>query len=163
MAAGAGGTSPFVYVAGLVVVVSSLAFTRPQLLPLRPQDESPLAVLDFELNYPDMRGMTAWAERPPADADSPLIAEYLAGQPLQRAAIVSGAGQIVEQSARALGARARVARQTPVHLRFYTYFFPGWRGTVDGRPVEIRPEGPNGLIGLDVPAGEHERAGEYWG
>jgi hypothetical protein len=27
---------------------------------------------------------------------------------------------------------------------------------VDGLPVEIQPDPPNGLIGLDLPAGEHQ-------
>ncbi len=151
-----GRTTPFVYVATFVLILSSLPFTHPQIVPLRPQDESPLAVLDFEMAYPDMRGLTVWSERQPADADSPLIAQYLAGQPLLRAAIVSGAGEIVEQSARALSAEARIRADGPVHMRFYTYYFPGWTGTVDGQPVELRPEGPNGLIGLEAPAGEHE-------
>ena len=105
-----GATTPFVYVAGLVLIVSSLPFTRPELVPLRPQDESPLAVLDFEMAFPDMRGVTAWAERQPANADSPLIEQYLAGQPLQRAAIVAGSGQILEQSSRALSAAGPDAR-----------------------------------------------------
>ena len=94
-AASAGRTTPFVYVAGLVLIVSSLPFTRPELVPLRPQDENPLAILDFEMAFPDMRGVTAWAERQPTNADSPLIEQYLAGQPLQRAAIVGGSGQIL--------------------------------------------------------------------
>ncbi len=148
--------NPFAYVIGLVLIVSSLPFAQPQIVPLRAQDESPLAVLDFEMAFPDMRGMTAWAERPPADADSPLIAQYLAGQPLQKAAIAAGSGEIVGQSSGALAARALVRAEGPVTLRFYTYYFPGWRATVDGRPVAIRADGPNGLIGVDVPAGQHE-------
>jgi hypothetical protein len=147
--------SPFVYVLGLAIVVTSLAYTRPQLVPLRPQDESPLAVLDFEMAFPDMRGLTRWAERPPTDQDSPLIAEYLAGQALQKAAIVGGAGRIAGQQSGALYAEAKVEADGPVQLRFYNYFFPGWRGTVDGQPAAIRPEGPNGLITLDVPQGTH--------
>lgn len=149
-------TSPFVYVVALALILSSLPFTHPQIVPLRTRDESPLAVLDFEMTYPDMRGLTSWAERPPADADSPLIAEYLEGQPLRKAAIVSGAGQILGQTSHALSAEARVQADAPLHLRFYTYYFPGWRATVDGQPATIAPEGPNGLIGLDVPAGEHD-------
>ncbi|MGE5603148.1 MAG: 6-pyruvoyl-tetrahydropterin synthase-related protein [Nitrososphaerales archaeon] len=148
--------NPFVYVVALVLIVSSLPFARPQIVSLRPQDETPLAVLDFEMNFPDMRAVTVWSQRLPTNADSPLIAQYLAGQPLQRAAIVAGAGEILEQSARALAAQARVRADGPVALRFYTYYFPGWRATVDGRPVEIRADGPNGLIGLDVPTGVHD-------
>ena len=147
---------PYVYLIGLALIAASLPFTRPELVPLRPIDESPLAVLDFEFAFPDMRGLTRFAERQPRDADSPLIAQYLAGEPLQKAAIIAGAGEILDQSATALSARARVLASTAVTMRFYTYYFAGWRATVDGVPVEIRPEGPNGLIALDVPSGEHE-------
>ena len=38
---------------------------------------------------------------------------------------------------------------------FNWYFFPGWQATLDGRPVDLRPVGEHGLIGVDVPAGEH--------
>jgi hypothetical protein len=118
-------------------------------------DESPAAVIDFEMNYPDMRGMTRWSERLPANEDSPLIAQYLAGESLQRATIAEGQGEILEQSAAAASARARVRADSDVALRFYTYYFPGWRATVDGRSAEITPAQPNGLITLQLPPGEH--------
>lgn len=150
-----GRPSPYAIVLALAIVLASFAYTRPQLVPVLPQDEQPLAAMRFELEYPDMRGMTAWSERVPTDADSPLIAQYLAGEPLRRAAIVAGSGSIVEQSATALSAQARVRAQDPVHLRFYTYYFPGWQATVDGQPAEIEIDAPNGLIGLTLPPGEH--------
>jgi hypothetical protein len=146
----------YTYLFALAILVGSLAFARPEMMPVLPRDESPLAVLDFETKYPDMRGMTRWSERPPADNDSPLLAQYEAGQPLQRAAIVAGTGEIVEQHATALSASARVRADSAVTLRVYTYFFPGWRATVDGQVTEIAPEPPNGLITLTVPAGEHQ-------
>lgn len=148
--------SPYAYVAALALIVASFAYTRPELVAVRPQDESPLAVIEFEMAYPDMRGITYWAERQPANEDSPLLAEYLAGQPLVKAAIVTGSGVIIDQSHTANSARARVRADETVHLRFYTAYFPGWRATVDGQPVAIRPDAPNGLIGLDLPPGEHE-------
>ncbi len=147
--------NPFVAVFALALALVSFPYTRPQLVPIRPQDESPAAVLEFEQKHPDMRGMTAYSERMPQDADSPLIAQYLAAEPLQRAAIATGAGRIISQGATANTATARVEAQGDVRLRFYTYYFPGWQATVDGRPVELAPEPPNGLITLDVPPGEH--------
>jgi hypothetical protein len=45
---------------------------------------------------------------------------------------------------------------------FNWYFFPGWKGSLDGQPVELRPVGEHGLIGVDVPAGEH-RVRVYFG
>jgi hypothetical protein len=43
-------------------------------------------------------------------------------------------------------------------LRFYTYYFPGWRVYLDGERLPdsaLRPEGVHGLLTVDVPAGEH--------
>ncbi|MCX7707519.1 MAG: hypothetical protein N2204_05890 [Anaerolineae bacterium] len=148
--------SAFAPLLALGIMLASFPYTQPQLVPVRPQDESPRAVIEFELEYSDMRGMTAWSERLPLNTDSPLIEQYLAGEPLRRAAIVAGPGEILAQEARALGARVVLRAAEPVRLRFYTYYFPGWRATLDGQPVEITHDPPNGLIGLDVPAGEHE-------
>ena len=36
-----------------------------------------------------------------------------------------------------------------------TAYFPGWRAEIDGRPAEIKTTDPEGLISLQVPAGEH--------
>jgi hypothetical protein len=148
--------SPYVYVAALAIILASFAYTRPELVPIRPQDESPLNIIEFEAEHPDMRGMTAWSERLPVEADSPLSAQYLAGEPLARAAIIAGQGTILEQRSASASAFARVRADGPVRLRFYTHYFPGWRATVDGQPVEIQPDAPNGLIGLDLPAGAHQ-------
>jgi hypothetical protein len=146
------------YLFALALLVISLPYVWPQLAPLRPQDEQPLAVLDFELQFPDMRGMTVWSERIPTNEDSPLIAQYLAGEPLHRAAIASGNATIVTQDTGAISAHARVLADGPARVRFYTYYFPGWRATIDGKPALIIPEPPNGLISVDVPPGEHDVA-----
>jgi hypothetical protein len=140
----------------VALVLASASYVRPELQAIRPEDESPIAVMEFELAYPDMRGTTVYAQRQPIDADSPLLSQYLAGESLRRAAIVSGSGEILEQGSRAASAYARVRADTSVRLRFYTYYFPGWRATVDGQAVEIAPDPPNGLIGMTLPPGEHE-------
>ncbi|MGQ9491833.1 MAG: hypothetical protein ACUVR4_02780 [Anaerolineae bacterium] len=140
----------------LGILLASFPYIEPQLMPVRPQDESPRAVIEFELAFSDMRGMTAWSDRLPLNEDSPLIQQYLAGEPLRRAEIIAGQGEILAQKAEALSAHAVVRAAEPVRLRFYIYYFPGWRATLDGKPTEITYDPPNGLIGLEVPAGEHE-------
>ena len=99
--------------------------------------------------------MTSYSQRSPRDEDSPLLGQYLAGEPLRRAAISSGDGRIISQGATATSAYARVEAQSEIRLRLYTYYFPGWRATIDGQPVFIAPEPPNGVIEFDVPPGEH--------
>jgi len=66
------------------------------------------------------------------------------------------------------GARVEVVEHGPLYdhfavstprkfvLRLYTFYFPGWRATVDGEEVEIEVAGPEGFITLWVPEGEHE-------
>jgi len=41
-------------------------------------------------------------------------------------------------------------------LAFHTYYFPGWQGYVDGRPVETQPIKGLGYIGLAVSQGPHQ-------
>ena len=120
--------SPYVYVAALVIMLASFPYTQPELAPIRPQDESPLNLIEFEAKHPDMRGMTAWSERLPVEADSPLPAQYLAGEPLARAAIIAGQGSILEQVSLSASAFARVRAEGPVRLRFYTHYFPRLAG-----------------------------------
>jgi hypothetical protein len=43
-------------------------------------------------------------------------------------------------------------------LRFYTYYFPGWRVFVDGQRLPdsaLRPETVYGLLTVDIPPGKH--------
>lgn len=40
-------------------------------------------------------------------------------------------------------------------LTFDIFYFPGWSATVDGEAVDIGISDPNGLIQVQVPAGEH--------
>ena len=146
---------PACWLLSLLIVMASFAYTQPQTTEITPGDESPLAVIDFELEFPDMRGMTVWASRLPQPEDAPLVAQYLAGQPLTKAHILEGEGEV--QTLRHGGASEEllVASSVPMRLQFYTYWFPGWEVRVDGELVESWPEGPNGLITFDVPPGEH--------
>jgi hypothetical protein len=71
--------------------------------------------------------------------------------------------ETLPEGARLLAARYRplaykVTLDSPVPLKiqFNTFFFEGWRGTVDGQPVDLRAAGPSGLIGLEAPAGRHD-------
>ena len=87
--------------------------------------------------------------------ETPLLAQYLAGEPLQKAAIIEGAGAVTMLAHGAHSGRMRVEASTPVKLVYYTYNFPGWTLTANGRPLEIITRPPYGLIGFDLPAGAH--------
>ncbi|NPV08778.1 MAG: hypothetical protein HPY83_12565 [Anaerolineae bacterium] len=137
----------------LAVVVASLPYARPQHTAPDPRAEQPVGTVEFELEYTDMRGMTAWTQHMPQD--SPKVAAYLAGEALPLAE-TDAPGASVEPLH--LGGHVQIVRvrsETAGELRFHTYYYPGWRAYVDGVPAPVRPAGPLGVIALDLPAGEH--------
>jgi hypothetical protein len=103
-----------------------------------------------------MRGMTRWSQELPAD--SPLVAQYQAGGPLVTGEVLAPGASV--EMIRAGGASDEMWVRSPdgTALRFYTYYFPGWRVYVDGQRLPdsaLRPETVNGLLTIDVPPGEH--------
>lgn len=139
---------------GLAIVFASYPYTRPEHTPVTERDQSVEAVIDFELKFTDMRGRTAFAEKIPED--SPQIPAYLAGETLPLGEILQGEGAVETIRHGAGSEQVRVLASTPVTLQFYTYWYPGWRATIDGEAADIRPQGTYGLITLDLPPGEHD-------
>ena len=150
---GEGSQFPAAHVLGLVVVLASLAFTVPQYTDIQPIDESVQSIMRFELAYPDMIGHTAAVQE--SFTESPLLPQYLAGEPLQKVALIAGSGEVETLRTGGSSVDARVNLDSPSTVLFYTYDFPGWRATVDGQPAAHRTEPPYGLIAVDVPAGDH--------
>ncbi len=145
---------PLLLVLALAILLGSWRYARPQHTPVAQADQSPVADIQFELDYPDMRGSTAFAGDKPVT--SPKVAAYLAGEPLPLAGIIRGQGNVESVRHGAGCDEVEVTAQTPVTLQFYTYWYPGWRAWIDGQPTPTRAEGPDALITLDVPAGEHD-------
>jgi uncharacterized membrane protein len=142
----------------LVVLLGSFAYTLPETVPVPETAEGPLLSLEFEQKYPDMVGMTAWSRQMPTADTSPLVAQYQAGGPLVTAEVLAPGASL--EMIRAAGASDELWVRSPngTPLRFYTYYYPGWRVLMDGQrlPNEaLRPEGIYGLLTVDVPAGEH--------
>ncbi len=141
------------YILLLVVVLASAGYARPEYTPPSPRSETPLGVLDFELAHPDMVGMTVWSREQPTS--SPLVEQYLNDEPLLKAHVLRGEGTVEVVRHGGASEEVIVRAGQAVTVQFYTYYYPGWRGYVDGERVHLWPEGKLGLITLDVPAGEH--------
>lgn len=148
-----GATSPAAYVLALIVVLASFPYLVPQYTNIEPIDESPQSIIRFETAHPDMIGITAYSQEAPVD--SPLVSQYQSGQPLRKAALANGSGQVETLRVGGASVEARVNLEEPGTVLFHTYDFPGWRATLDGETVPHRPQPPYGLIAVDVPAGEH--------
>jgi hypothetical protein len=145
-----------IMVLALVALLGSAAYTLPQYTPIPASAESPLLSIEFELNYTDMRGMTAWTQEMPDT--SPLVEQYLSGQPLVTAEVLAPDATLSMIRAGGASDEVRVTSPQGTALRFYTYYFPGWRVSIDGVRLPasaLRAETVYGLITVDVPPGEH--------
>ena len=125
-------TPPVLVALGLAIILASYPYTRPEHTSITARNQSPNAVVDFEVAYPDMRGSTAFAGTPPTV--SPKLEAYLADEPLPLAGILTGEGRVEALRHGAGSEQIRVTAQTPVTVQFYTYWYPGWRaGRAPGR------------------------------
>lgn len=148
---------PLLLALGLAILLASYPYTRPQHTPVTPAQISPAAIPRYELTYPLNVASTAFSQAGPP-ADSPKLAAYLAGEPLPLAGIIAGRGEVKTLAHGGGAERVFVRAETPVTLQFYTYWYPGWQATVNGVPHPLTAAGPDALITLDLPAGEHEVA-----
>ena len=139
----------------LVAAFASQSYAVPQYTAPDPRSETEKAIVDFETFYPpDRVGMTAWVQQQPKT--SPLVAEYLADQPLTRVRLLSSDGEAQTQRSGGASIDAAVRSTSGAAVQFNVYYFPGWEARVDGQVAPVRPEGPSALLTLDVPAGEHQ-------
>ncbi|MCB0190104.1 MAG: hypothetical protein KDE31_37790, partial [Caldilineaceae bacterium] len=155
--------APGLLVIATLAIVASMTYVNGQLDPVEPWREDGRAVYAFEQEHPDMIAYTEWVRERPFTA-TPLSADYAADDyeeefgyttSLHRLAIVRGVGTVVSSYSRgsSFGGVVRVDRSATVRL--YLYYFPGWQVLVDGAPGLYHISEQQGLIDVDVPAGEH--------
>jgi hypothetical protein len=148
-----------VLILALVAVLGSFAYTLPQYTSVPESAGSPLLSIEFELKFTDMRGMTAWTQEMPET--SPLVDQYLAGvdpAKMVTAEVLAPGASLEMIEARGASDEMWVRSPDGTPLRFYTYYFPGWRVYVDGQRLPdsaLRPETVYGLLTVDIPPGEH--------
>ncbi|MFQ5576519.1 MAG: 6-pyruvoyl-tetrahydropterin synthase-related protein [Anaerolineae bacterium] len=88
---------------------------------------------------------------------SPLADALRRGQPIEkldRAALPPDAGaQLLAHTPTTDG--YHFDSPQPFTARFFTFYFPGWKATLDGEPVDIQTEPDTGLMTVLLPAGNH--------
>ena len=154
----------FQFVSGPILVVLVMANGLPWLYPPRepitaPEDVADLAAYELP---PWLIGTTCCAEYLPKwvaqlpDSTGQQATLYSDRDPdrLDRSRLPSGT--VAEHRVNEL-LREQYHLELPsdVTLSFRHFFFPGWRATLDERPIPIRVTNPHGLISIDVPAGTH--------
>ncbi len=141
-----------------LIVFASAGYTHPQRLEsVEAWREDGRAVYQFEQDHPDMLGYTKWVEEP--FTASALTAQYaaadFANDHLERLGILTGQGTLLDHYSRGQSFGGTVEMATPGVVQIRVYFFPGWQVRVDGELVAHRLSPPDGLIEVDVAAGQH--------
>jgi hypothetical protein len=146
--------TPHLLVLLLVIILGSISYILPQYTPVEPWRERPEAVIRWSrFSTADRVAMVAHTDEQPTSG--PMESQYLAGEALDVATILDGTGTLKTLRHGGASDEVLVDADGPVTVQFYTYDYPGWQVTVDGRPASYRHEPPYGLITVDVPDGEH--------
>lgn len=136
-----------------IILLASYSYTVPQFTPQSDRQETPLTLFDMEYEHPDM--VAYLATTPEQPTESPLIAQYEAGETPQKLRLANGAGSVTQTSYAGSSMEADVQAETPVTVEVITFYYPGWRAWVDDQPAEIEPAGEHGHMTVAVPAGSH--------
>ena len=159
------------FVLGFLVITSlANAPDAPAQMPtvgiyrLAPGDfETPGLLRDFEHteeDYIDTRGCWIWDDRlvPSTSffSDCPRFLDVMLRDVPVRSALPAVAAQVVPTAAGPDVLAARVSSPTPWQLSLHAYWIPGWSATIDGKPARTAPTDAIGVVGLAVPAGEHQ-------
>jgi hypothetical protein len=160
---GSAGQSGSLVVIGLLAIYGSYTYLVVDLQPVEPWREDGRAIFQFEQEHPDMFGYTVWMEE--QFSETPMTDEYASldyqeihgyNTTLERLSILKGEGAVLSNYSRGSRFGGVVEMATPGVVRVNLAYFPGWQVMLDGQIVEHRVSPPDGLIELDVPAGEHK-------
>ena len=135
----------------LLFVTANYAYTEPQHTDAVFNYQ---AQMEFEVKDRELLGDTIWmtGARPQS---SPLVAEYISGEPLQKAIALDPGTTITSVRHGGQSDEVRVQASAPTRVMFYTRYFPGWIATIDNQPANLEPHGDQGLILVHVPSGSH--------
>jgi hypothetical protein len=153
-------------IAGLVVAAFPWTYAQP--FP-QPRQANVTNIVRWEISTgligttSDNEFLPTWAARvPPEPADpalldeaDPIIARLDEGTLPAGATVLAADYELL---------RAELVIDTPLPFRahYKQFYFPGWRVTVDGKPVSQIAIAPYGLLGFDVPAGRHTIVVRPW-
>jgi hypothetical protein len=74
---------------------------------------------------------------------------------LPRAQVATGQARILDIDWRSARRRIEIEAHTAARVHLGSFWFPGWKAEMDGRPLALEPVPPLATIGFDVPAGRH--------
>ncbi len=149
-----------------VLVLAGLPLASP---PFEPTPAAPTLadVAEFEIP-PDFIGTTtvgeylpAWVRQLPDTSENRT--KLMRGEAIQYFGPLPPGAQVAVAAAGARGHTFSVTAARPFTFVYRTFYFPGWRATLDGTSVPVRITDPEGLMAVDVPPGNHTLAFQFGG
>lgn len=137
----------------LLLIATSMLRLRVEYLPVRDTDVTPERLMLYEM-FTGNIGSTVRAEYLPAAVNPrPWTSATLGvGAP----ALPGGATSAEMLRRGPASQQWRITVERPRDVVFPTYWFPGWRATVDGQPAETSAQPNHGGIRVAMPAGIHQ-------
>jgi hypothetical protein len=143
---------------GALLAATALVGLRPKYLPIRADEVTVERLQLYEL-FTGNIGTTIRHEylprgvKPRPYTGPALFAPDIPARALVVDGEISDAGRLKRQPT------TRVwhveAGESGATVAFPVYYWPGWRATVDGTPVEVNPASGSGYLSLTVPSGAH--------
>ena len=152
-------TAVTTFLAALIVSISGWAWLYPHYCAV-PQNANQMTLTQattWNRWYAEAQAETLprWIQEfPPEDA---LISQYETNENINRLILPDGVTLLDWQSKPAQDTYQLLLR-APSKLTYQSFYFPGWQAKIDGEVVEITPTDANGLMAIEVPAGEHTLA-----
>ncbi len=110
------------------------------------------------LDWNESKNEDEWSDKLEHEYES-LIERTGARDPnVPRAAITASSDRVEVVSSRPREMRVRTAAPSASSLRILQFYYPGWQARLSdtAAPLDVRATEPDGLVSVNVPAGEHE-------
>jgi len=120
----------------------------------RPRWSQTMAAIDWNTSTNE----DEWADKLEKEYDS-LVARTGAYDPkTPKAAITIGSGKVDVMSWRPREIRLQTSASAPMSVQLLRFYFPVWQARLadSGAMVNVQPTEPDGLLSVDVPAGDHD-------
>lgn len=114
------------------------------------------------INQPDMYYATNDATTTSADELMPLWVKNKPGQRyLDKIQMDKGNSDISDLTYNSKMINFRLTAYSKSQIKINSIYFPGWEYNMDGKPISISYQSPDGLIRFDVPIGNHQINGSF--
>ncbi len=93
-----------------------------------------------------------WVEQLP---DTTELRQQLISDPSTDRLIAAEGVAIQQSTGSPLDAAYVLQAEHPATLTYRQFYFPGWQAELNGQRISIQPSQPEGLLLIDIPAGDH--------